>query len=200
MLRISHIILVVKEGEKQNGNVIWRRESARKGLNSTSGAQFAALSLVKPVVWFARAVVNWRSRSVAKSAYYWIDWLTRSWRWSEFFILTGYPNTQCIGYLPVYWTNSSLLARSKQCYLYLRSCSLHHSIVPRRCLRPRRCGCVVTIIKGSFSIDDSDGAKNVLFMMNSRCFKLCRVYSNSLKMSNVGKFPWSWLLGHRTQV
>ena len=94
-------------------------------------------------------------------------------------------HTQCIGYLPVYWTNSSLLARSKQCYLYLRSCSLHHSIVPRRCLRPRRCGCVVTIIKGSFSIDDSDGAKNVLFMMNSRCFKLCRVYSNSLKMSNV---------------
>ena len=51
--------------------------------------------------------------------------------------------TQCIGYLPVYWTNSSLLARSKQCYLYLRSCSLHHSIVPRRCLRPHRCGCVV---------------------------------------------------------
>ena len=43
-------------------------KSARKGLNATSGAQFAALPLVKPVVWFARAVVNWRSRSVAKSA------------------------------------------------------------------------------------------------------------------------------------
>ena len=27
------------------------------------------LSLLKPVVWFAPAVVNWRSRSVAKSAY-----------------------------------------------------------------------------------------------------------------------------------
>ena len=53
---------------KQNRNVIWRRESARKGLNSTSVAQFAAVPLVAPVVWFARAVVNWRSRSVAKSA------------------------------------------------------------------------------------------------------------------------------------
>ena len=41
---------------------------ARKGLNTTSGTQFAALPLVKSVVWFARAVVNWRSRSVAKSA------------------------------------------------------------------------------------------------------------------------------------
>ena len=30
--------------------------------------QFAAPPLVKPVVWFARAVVNWRSCSVAKSA------------------------------------------------------------------------------------------------------------------------------------
>ena len=35
--------------------------------NATSGAQFAALPLVKPVVWFARAVVNWHSRFVAKS-------------------------------------------------------------------------------------------------------------------------------------
>ena len=53
---------------QQNENVIWRRESARKGLNSTSGTQFGTLPLVKPVVWFACAVVNWRSRSVAKSA------------------------------------------------------------------------------------------------------------------------------------
>ena len=44
-------------------------ESARKGLNTTTGAQFTALPVVKPVVWFARAFVNWRSRSVAKSAY-----------------------------------------------------------------------------------------------------------------------------------
>ena len=34
------------------------------------GTQFAALPLVNPVVSFARAVVNRRSRSVAKSAYY----------------------------------------------------------------------------------------------------------------------------------
>ena len=39
------------------------------GLNTTSGDQFAALPLVKPDVWFARAVVNWRARSVAKSAH-----------------------------------------------------------------------------------------------------------------------------------
>ena len=51
-----------------NGNVIWRRKSAQKGLNSTSSAQFAAQPLVNPVVWFAHAIVNWRSRSVAKSA------------------------------------------------------------------------------------------------------------------------------------
>ena len=49
--------------------VCWRRESAQKGLNTTSGPQFASLPLVKPVVWFVRAVVNWRSRSVAKSVF-----------------------------------------------------------------------------------------------------------------------------------
>ena len=48
-----------------------------------------------------------------------------------------------------------------------------------------------TLSLGSFSIDDSDGTKNVSFKMNSRFFELCRVFSNSLKMSNVGKFPWS---------
>ena len=41
--------------KQQNGNVSLRRESARKGLHTTSGAQFAALLLVKPVVWSARA-------------------------------------------------------------------------------------------------------------------------------------------------
>ena len=54
---------------EQHGNVSWRLESARKRLHTTSGAQFAALLLFKPFVWFARAVVKWRSRSVAKSAY-----------------------------------------------------------------------------------------------------------------------------------
>ena len=37
--------------------------------NMTSSAQFAALPLAKPVARFAHAVVNWHSRSVAKSVY-----------------------------------------------------------------------------------------------------------------------------------
>ena len=44
---------------------------------------------------------------------------------------------------------------------------------------------------GSFSIDDGDGSENVTFKMNSRFFNLCRLISNSLKMLNVGQFPWS---------
>ena len=52
-----------------------------------------------------------------------------------------------------------------------------------------------TLSLGSFSIDDGDSTKNVTFKMNLCFFKLCRVYSNWLKMSNVGKFPWSWNLG-----
>ena len=42
-----------------------------------------------------------------------------------------------------------------------------------------------------FSIDDGDGSENVTFKMNSRFLKLCRVYSNSLKMSNLSEFPCS---------
>ena len=53
---------------------------------------------------------------------------------------------------------------------------------------------------GSFSNDDGDGSKNVTFKMNSRVFTVLNVYSNSLKMSNVGEFLWSWLLGDCTQV
>ena len=44
---------------------------------------------------------------------------------------------------------------------------------------------------GSLSIDDGDGSEKVTFKMNSRFFKLYHAYSNSLKMSNVGVFPWS---------
>ena len=53
---------------------------------------------------------------------------------------------------------------------------------------------------GSFSIDDGNGSENVRFKMNSRFFKLCRVYSNLLKMASVGEFPWSCFLEDRTQV
>ena len=68
---ISHpAVHIHMKKKQQDGKVIWRQASARKGLNSTSGTQFAALPLVSPVVWFARAVVNRRSRSVAKSAYF----------------------------------------------------------------------------------------------------------------------------------
>ena len=45
-------------------NVTWWRESARKALNATSGAQFAALPLVKPVVAIivARCLICMRCR------------------------------------------------------------------------------------------------------------------------------------------
>ena len=59
--------------QQQKGNVSWQRETLRKGLNVTSGAQLiAALPLVKPVVWFVLTVINWCSCSVAKSAYYYL--------------------------------------------------------------------------------------------------------------------------------
>ena len=45
---------------------------------------------------------------------------------------------------------------------------------------------------GTFSI--RNGSENFTFKMNWLFFKLCRVYSNLLKMSNAGKFPWSWFL------
>ena len=48
---------------------------------------------------------------------------------------------------------------------------------------------------GSFSIDDGDGSKNATFKTNSSFFKFCRVYSSSLRMSNVGKFPGVDYLG-----
>ena len=53
---------------------------------------------------------------------------------------------------------------------------------------------------GSFSIDNINGSENITSKMNSPFFKPCRVYSNSLKMSNVGEFPWIWALGDPTQV
>ena len=58
--------------QQQHGNVIWRWESTQQRLNASSGAQFVALPLVEPVVWFALAVINWRSDSVAKAAYYYM--------------------------------------------------------------------------------------------------------------------------------
>ena len=52
---------------------------------------------------------------------------------------------------------------------------------------------------GSVSIDDGDGSVNVTLKWIWVFFKFCRAYSNSLKMSNVGEFPWSWFLGDHIQ-
>ena len=49
----------------------------------------------------------------------------------------------------------------------------------------------VSQILWSFSIGDCDGSENVTFKMNSRFFKLRHFYSNWLKISNIGEFPWS---------
>ena len=38
---------------------------------------------------------------------------------------------------------------------------------------------------GTFSFD------NVTFKMNWRFYQLCHVYFSSLKIANVGEFPWS---------
>ena len=46
-----------------------------------------------------------------------------------------------------------------------------------------------------FNIDDGDGSENVTFKMNSRFLKLCRIYSNSKKLSNLSEFPCNWFLG-----
>ena len=62
-----------------------------------------------------------------------------------------------------------------------------YSIYENRLLQ----GPTTQLILGSFSIDDGNGRENVTFKMNSRFFNLCRVYSNLLKMANVGEFPWS---------
>ena len=54
---------------QQNGNVIWRRESSRKGLNTTPVPNLS-LSDLSSQLFDLRAVVNWRSPTAAKSAYY----------------------------------------------------------------------------------------------------------------------------------
>ena len=53
---------------------------------------------------------------------------------------------------------------------------------------------------GNFSINSGNSSKNVSYKWISIFSNFVAFYSNSLKMSNVGKFPWSWFLGDRTQV
>ena len=50
---------------------------------------------------------------------------------------------------------------------------------------------VLLPLLGSFSINDDYGSANVTCKMNLPFFKLCRVSSNSLTMSNEGEFPLS---------
>ena len=52
----------------------------------------------------------------------------------------------------------------------------------------------------SFRIENGDGSESVTFKMNSLFVKLCRIYSNLLKMSNEGKSSRVWFLGDRIQV
>ena len=63
---------------------------------------------------------------------------------------------------------------------------------------PYRRGRRVQVI-GSFSIEDGNDSENVTFKMNSCFFKICRVYSSLLKMSNVGDFPSNWIPRERTK-
>ena len=75
IMNVSHgwySILVLGWFSNRKGTSVDNGKRVRKGLNATSGAQFAALpfgQLVKPVaepvVWFAHAIVNWRYGSVA---------------------------------------------------------------------------------------------------------------------------------------
>ena len=53
---------------------------------------------------------------------------------------------------------------------------------------------------GTFSIDKGQGSENVTFKMIWHLFQLSRIYFSSLKIANVGQFPWSWFLWDCTQV
>ena len=51
------------------------------------------------------------------------------------------------------------------------------------------------VIIGSFSTDHGDGGGNVTLKINSRCFKLFRVYSSSPEMLKWANFPGVDFLG-----
>ena len=52
----------------------------------------------------------------------------------------------------------------------------------------------------SGTLSNDDGGANVAKKMNLRSFKLNRVYSDPLNMSNAGDFSWSWILKDFIQV
>ena len=47
---------------------------------------------------------------------------------------------------------------------------------------------------GTLSNVDDDSSRNITEKMNLRPFKLYHVYLEPLNSSNVGDFPWSWIL------
>ena len=49
---------------------------------------------------------------------------------------------------------------------------------------------VMVFTLGTVSNDGDDGSKNFTIKKTSRFIKPCRDFSNSLKMSIVGEFPW----------
>ena len=49
-LREQRRWVMIRQIYQQNGNLIWRQKSSRKGIKSTSGAQFAVQPLVKPLI------------------------------------------------------------------------------------------------------------------------------------------------------
>ena len=49
---------------------------------------------------------------------------------------------------------------------------------------------VFTVAGSHTPLRTATAAKTSLLKWNKRVFKLCRVYSNLLKMSNIGKFSW----------
>ena len=75
-----------------------------------------------------------------------------------------------------------------------------HILSDLLCLKKREFIFMVTFCRrrwGSFSIDDDpQQQKTSLLKWISVFLNICRVYSNSLKTSNVSEFPWSWFLGH----
>ena len=75
---------------------------------------------------------------------------------------------------------------------WLQSCTKLFEVLvpgsPRQLGQPR---------SQSFSPTSQLPRRDVTFKINSRFFKLNRVYFNSLEKSNVGAFPWSWFLGDR---
>ena len=92
--------------------------------------------------------------------------------------------------LPSFWCSSGNLSR------VIVTCD-PSCVLLAKCLQKERKDVADTqnsqlkrrLIIGSFSIDDGDGIENVTLKRYSRFFKRCRVYSNPLKMSNVGEFP-----------